>query len=214
MYEYNRSTGIASTRYRPLQTPRLPGFSFHNHRSSHAIQRPCRSSHQLLFQGESNPKTPIPILRVLTLAYARVSLARAFRPAQKDTPLHSIRRTHAEPIRTTHRAALQHCSTAVPGCSSRLQATKARDRPGEYVRHLVLLTRRSRCWSCCQLPGLPMARAGRLVTRSRPCGYDSTLCNQGIRCALPACSSMGTCSLHMGSCESVVGAIAEAETAA
>ena len=113
MYEYNRSTGIASTRYRPLQTPRLPGFSFHNHRSSHAIQRPCRSSHQLLFQGESNPKTPIPILRVLTLAYARVSLARAFRPAQKDTPLHSIRRTHAEPIRTTHRAALQHSGTRV-----------------------------------------------------------------------------------------------------
>ena len=105
------------------------------------------------------------------------------------------------------------CSTTVtvPGRSSRLQATRARARPGEYVRHLVLLTRRSRCWSCCQLPGLPMARAGRLVTRSRPCGCDSTLCDQSIHCVQ---SSRGTCSLHMGSCESVVGAIAEAETAA
>ena len=205
MYEYNRSTGIASTRYRPLQTPRLPGFSFHNHRSSHAIHRPCRSSHQLPFQGESNPKTPIPILRVLTLAYARVSLARAFRPAQKDTPLHSIRRTHAEPIRTTHRAA-QRYPGARPGCKP----------PGPGIGQANMSG---------TLSSSPAEADAGLAASCQDCQWhgpgDSSLV-AGPAAATPlcatraftACSSRGTCSLHMGSCESVVGAIAEAETAA
>lgn len=184
-YEYNRTTGIALV---ALLQPGTDHFKPHAFQASPSITiaHPTRSTDRAgpaincpPRENQENPQTPNPILRVQTLAYARVSLARAFRPAQKGHTL-AQHQTDARGAHPDHPS----CSTTVtvPGRSSRLQATTARDRPGEYVRHLVLLTRRSRCWSCCQLPGLPMARAGRLVTRSRPCGCDSTLCDQSIHC--------------------------------
>jgi hypothetical protein len=107
------------------------------------------------------------------MPYARVSLARASRPAQKQhsPPLSApartaSRRTHAEPIRTTHRAAQRR--ERYPGARPRVLGCKPPPPgigAGEYVRDLVLLTRRKKpMLSTCQLPGWRMARAGRLVS--------------------------------------------------
>lgn len=87
----------------------------------------------------------IPILRVLTLAYAHAALARASRPGEKTTSILLRARSHS--VRRTHRGAQpDHTVTAVPGSCK----PSARPWPGSIGqaqgRHLVLLTRRSRCW--------------------------------------------------------------------
>ena len=156
------------------------------------------------------------------MPYARVSLARASRPAQKDTPCPNPLAQHQPDARGAHP---DHplCSTAaraVPGCSSqgaRVQATTSRDRrmricpapcPPHPQKPMQAL-----------LAGWRMARAGRLVSLvAGRAGAPVTppLCDEKhsiwTRCVQPR-RRMLRCT-HMGSCESVVGAIAEPETAA
>lgn len=117
-------------------------------RAGPAINSPPREN--------KSPKSPIPILRVQTLAYAVC----ACKPSASvspgpETTLPSPVRARSHSITTDARGAHpdhSSCSTAaraVPGCSSQA-ASHRRCPPGigarEYVRHLVLLTRRrSRC---------------------------------------------------------------------
>ena len=135
-YEYNRTTGIALV---ALLQPGTDLFKPHAFQASPSITiaHPTRSTDRAgpaincpPRENQENPQTPNPILRVQTLAYARVSLARASRPAQKQhsPPLFApartaSRRTHAEPIRTIHRAAQRR--ERYPGARPRLQATAA-----------------------------------------------------------------------------------------
>ena len=179
-------------------------------------------------------ESQIPILRVQTLAYAVC----ACKPSASvspgpETTLPSPVRTRSHSIKTDARGAHPDhtsCSTAaraVPGCSSqgaRVQATTARDRrrricPGPCPPH----PQKEADAEC--LPAARMAngtgRATRL-TRSRPCGcycYSALVRRKSIRyegptvCCVQLHRRMLRCT-HMGSCESVVGAIAEAETAA
>jgi len=165
------------------------------------------------------------------MPYARVSLARASRPAQKQhsPPLSApartaSRRTHAEPIRTIYRAAQRR--ERYPGARPRLQATTA-VRQGSAQANMsgTLSSSPAEEADAECLPAARMAdgtgRATRL-TRSRPCGchcYSTLVRRKSIRYEGLAASCvqlhrrMLRCT-HMGSCESVVGAIAEAETAA
>lgn len=207
-YEHNRATGITPTRYRPLLTeaipkiPRLPGFSFLNHHPSHAIRRPCRSS-----QGKQNPKkSPKSHPPSSNTRICACKPSASVSPGPERHSLSAPARTAStgrtqKPTRTIHRAAQLY-----PGAG--------RHDPGEYVRHLVL-TRRSRCWSArigCQWhgPGDSSLVAG-LAAASLQLHFSATRAFDMDALHAASCAHAA---LHMGSCESVVGAIAEAETAA
>jgi hypothetical protein len=220
---HNRATGITPTRYRPFLTeaiPQIPRFLLPQSSpgASHTIHRACSRT--------ANPPKPIPILRVQTLAYARVSLARAFRPALSKPARTAPDRTHAEPIRT-----IRSCSTALPGCSSQAASHHGQgsDRrlpsertAGPAPSRLSLSSSPAEADAGGLLPllGCQWHGPGDSSLVAGGVRRDSTLCDQSIRYGLtarPACSFIGACwrcTWVLRSCESVVGAFAEAETAA
>lgn len=151
IYEYNRATDIAPTPFLGRSIPKSHAFQAsppiviaHPTRSTDragpAINSPPRENKRF-----PNPNSHPPSSNTRICA-RKPSASVSPGPERHTLAQHQTDARGAHPDHTS-------CSTAVPGCSSRLQATRARDRSGEYVRHLVLLTRRSRCWSCCQLPG-------------------------------------------------------------
>lgn len=139
------------------------------------------------------------------MPYARVSLARASRRPQKDTPCPNPLAQHQPDVRGAHPDHTS-CSTAaraVPGCSSqgaRLQATTARDR------------RRRICPAVGTLSSSPAEAdagiAARMangtgqttrLTRTQPCGcYGCSTLVRRKACDMrdwqrPACSFIGAC---------------------
>lgn len=174
---HNRATGIdiTPTRYRPIfqrrQSLKSHAFSFLNHHPVHPTRSTERAGPAIMAAEPQIPKTKShPPSSNTRICACKPSASVSPGPVQARA--HSIRRTHTEPIRTIHRAAQWYpgaclgCKPPWPGIG---QATALRtySRVGTYKALLVLLTRRSRCWRPAATARMSMARAGRLVTRSR-----------------------------------------------